>query len=806
MRSTESGLRRYRAKRDFKKTAEPKGRRSSHVKNVFVVQEHHASHLHYDFRLELGGVLKSWSVPKGPSLDPSVKRLAVQVEDHPVSYAHFEGEIPKGQYGGGQVLVWDFGEWIAPPHAAASLKKGRLEFTLKGEKLHGRWSLVRLNKTLNNRQPSWLLIKHRDEWAKANGEGDIMSERRESVLTGRTFDELGHGKKKKPLVMKRSAPLPEFIEPQLAQLSQRPPQGADWVHEIKFDGYRSFAYLQNRKVEIKTRTGLDWTEKYPLIAKELRRLKVKNAVIDGEVVFKKQDLLGGFQDLQIALKEKQSKDLVYYAFDLLFLNGHDLREAPLLERKRVLKGLIDGLKSERILFSDDWQTSGKNLLQASCQMHLEGIISKKINAPYVSGRRDSWMKSKCTLAQEFVIGGYTDPQGERKGFGALLLGAYEHDGRLRYVGKVGTGFNAQLLHELNARMKKLTVENSPFEIKSPRGTSAHWVRPALVANIDFTEKTKDGLLRHPSFQGLREDKPAREVIVEKSKGPIKKPADGRVKFTHPDRVLFPDSGITKTDIADYYSSIQKWMLPHLLNRPLAALRCPDGIGKSCFYQKHLDLSTEKGVASGSDFFYVKNFRGLTELVQIGILEVHARGCHVNKIDKPDLIVLDLDPDASVAFRKTREAAFELREILWQLNLESFVKVTGGKGLHIHVPIKPIYNWDMIGNFAKTIALKLVKEKPKLYTAQMSKSKRAGKIFLDYLRNREGATAIVPYSVRASAGAPVALPITWKELEKIDRADIFHLKDAAKLIRAKKDPWSSYFDKQQAIAILDRLGR
>jgi bifunctional non-homologous end joining protein LigD len=813
--TTDTGLRHYRAKRNFHKTAEPKGRLVSSKKKIFVIQEHHASHLHYDFRLELDGVLKSWSVPKGPSLDPGTKRLAVQVEDHPISYANFEGEIPKGQYGGGQVLIWDRGEWLAPEHAAQALHKGRLEFTLKGKKLHGRWILIRLNKTIHDRQPSWLLIKRHDEWAKSDSSLDIVQELPESVISSQTYKTFGTSKRK-ATPKKKLDKFPGFIDPQLAQLEAAPPKGSEWIREIKFDGYRAISYLQNHKVEIKTRTGLDWTKKYPFIATELRKLRVKNAIIDGEIVFKKQNRLGGFQDLQMAMKSKTNVNLVYYAFDLLFLNGRDLRSEPLLERKRVLQALIESTGSEKLLFSDHWQTSGRKLLRASCQMHLEGIVSKKIDAPYVSARSDTWVKSKCTSAQEFVIGGYTDPQGERKGFGALLLGAYEADGRLRYVGKVGTGFNELLLRDLTTRLKKLSVETSPFEIKSPCENKAHWVKPALVANIDFTQKTNGGLLRHPSFQGLREDKPAQEVVIEKPGKPrksgkprqtksLKKPKDGRAVFSHPDRIFFPESGLTKTDVADYYAAVREWMLPHLVKRPLAALRCPDGVGKSCFFQKHLDLSTETGVESGKDFFFVKNFRGLTELVQIGVLEVHARGCHIQKIDRPDLLVLDLDPDPSVKFGKTREAAFELREILSLIGLESFVKVTGGKGLHIHVPVKPIYSWEMIGNFAKTIALKLVKEKPHLYTAQMSKAKRTGKIFLDYLRNREGATAIVPYSLRAKANASLALPVSWKELEKIDHADTFTLRDASRVLRGRKDPWSKYFEVKQSIDILDGLG-
>jgi bifunctional non-homologous end joining protein LigD len=777
----------YKKKRDFKKTREPIAKVPKRTKAgtlLFVVQEHHASHLHYDFRLELDGVLKSWAVPKGPSMEPKDKRLAVEVEDHPYEYANFEGTIPEGEYGAGEVGIWDRGTWEPLGDAHEGLKKGRLEFSLKGKRLKGTWLLIRTQRRSGSKN-QWLLMKRLESPGS----------------TGKLI------KKSPGLAKKKTSLLPEFIEPQLALLVSEPPQGDEWVHEMKFDGYRIEAKIENKEVRLLTRSTQDWTKKYPTVAKELKKIKVGNAIIDGEVVVLDDQGLSDFQLLQNAASTKDFSRLLFFAFDLLFLDGEDLRSLPLTERKEKLSQLLRPLGTDGIIrYVEEFDLPGEKFLKASCALGLEGIISKRKDSPYSSGRNSHWVKSKCLLRQEFVIGGFTDPQGQRTGFGALLLGVYENK-NLRYVGKVGTGFNEKNIATLLKKLKKLETEESPFELKSPRVRGIHWLQPKLVAEIKFANWTNDKILRVPVYQGLREDKPSKEIKME-----MPEPLTQDFELSHPDKILYKEEGLTKQDVADYLQAAAPFMIPHLERRPLTLLRCPNGSGAQCFFQKHYKEGAPETIHQvvvkeknkTEPYMMVDSTEGLVSLLQLGSLEIHAWGSRDPNIENPDQIVMDFDPGPEVPWKQVQGAAFELKKILDSLKLKSFVKVTGGKGLHVHIPVEPVYSWDQIKNFANSLALQMVSQKPDLYTADMSKDIRNKKIFIDYLRNSRGATAVMPYSMRAKKISSVAMPLEWDELKKISGADSFTIKTAMqKLHSRRKDPWADYFDVHQRITLLDK---
>ncbi len=775
----------YTRKRNFRITAEPgakvpKRKRSTKQKPLlFVVQEHHASHLHYDFRLEWNGVLKSWAVPKGPSLDPSQKRLAVEVEDHPYDYAKFTGTIPAGQYGAGEVYRWDMGTWMPKGDVDQGLKKGRLEFTLKGKKLKGDFVLVRTGRRAS--KPNWLLIKRHDDYAREDMKLAAIS-------------------------------LPEFIPPQLAQLVTKPPLGEDWIHEIKFDGYRIQAHIHNGKVKLYTRKGLDWTTKYSILAKALEKLKVESAVLDGEVVWQDDKGRSDFQLLQNAMKAEKTNSLLYWVFDLMYLNGDDLTSLPLISRKDRLAKILKGAKGDHIRFSEHFRGAGDKMIKASCQMHLEGIVSKRVDAPYVPGRHDDWVKAKCVKRQEFVIGGFSDPEGSRTSFGSLLLGAYE-SGKLKYVGKCGTGFNRISLRDVGAKLRKLEAKKSPFELNAPKGRGLHWVKPNLVCEVSYAEMTQGGHLRVPVFKGLRVDKSPKAIGIEKPKkvkgDHVIKSAHSRgdIHISHPDRIIFEKERLTKLDVAKYYDAAADWILPHIANRPLALVRCTQNSTTACFFSKHFRQRLPEHIVEipekGSEpWITVDSREGLRQLIQWGTLEIHPWNTHAEHIDNPDQIVMDFDPDGDVDFGIVKEGALELRELLKKLGLKSFVKVTGGKGLHVQFPIEPLYDWDSVKNFSKTLVQEFVSRYPDLYTANMSKKVRKGKIFLDYLRNGRGSTAIAPYALRARAKSAVAMPITWEELGKLKAANVYTLKKALEVFKRRKpDPWKDYFRIKQKIALL-----
>ena len=828
-----AGLEQYHAKRDFKKTAEPAGKvaRGKQAGGIFVVQKHAATRLHYDFRLEHDGVLWSWAVTRGPSLDPHEKRLAVHVEDHPVDYASFEGTIPKGQYGGGAVLVWDEGKWIPEGDPAAAMKKGHIDFELEGHKLNGRWHLVRLKPRPGEKRDNWLLIKS-DDAAARPGE-DILEDEPKSVKSGLTIEEVGEGKAakgEKPKVWHSNKPAAgkakagqakrlEFIEPQLATLERNAPAGEDWLHEVKFDGYRMQAQIAGSEVRLLTRAGLDWTEKFdgPVTA-ALAGLKCRDAIIDGEVVVLADSGVSSFPLLQADLSARRTDRFVYYAFDLMRLNGQDLRAEPLVERKQALAELLSGQAQDSALrFSDHFHEPGKVMLQHVCRMGLEGVVSKRADAPYRSGRGLSWVKSKCTLRQEFVIGGYLPSDKTGRGLRSLLVG-YNEGGKLRYAGRVGTGFSGKVATDLKKKLDALAAKASPFSAAVPKGKGLVWVKPELVGEVEFRSWTSDRIIRHASFQGLREDKPAEEVVQEKPKKPESeakpgaKPAKASagaaktsVKLSHPEKLLWPDEKVSKQDLLDHYGLVWPRMEQFVVNRPLSLVRAPDGIHGQRFFQKHASpgmsdkIVRMKDPTDGEEILYIKDFDGLAALVQYGVVEVHIWGCTIDELEEPDQIIFDLDPDEGVDVGKVREAALDIHKQLDALSLPNLVKTSGGKGYHVLVPLKPSADWDAVKDFAHDFARALEQAAPDRYTATLSKKARTGKIFVDYLRNGRGSTTVAPYSSRAKKGATVSMPVTWPELEKGIAPNAFPLGDTTTLEQLKKaDPWKDFFTLGKAL--------
>jgi len=816
------GLRQYKEKRDFRRTSEPAGRVHPREAFSFVVQKHHARRLHYDFRLEFGGVLKSWAVPKGPSLDPREKRLAAHVEDHPLEYAGFEGVIPEGQYGAGKVIVWDRGTWVPVGDPAEGYRAGRLKFRLEGSKLRGGWMLVRMRaRDPGEGDKNWLLIKERDEHAATT---DITRERPESVL-GETgpprvwhSNRGGGGVRRRPARAKaapgRSDAIPEILEPQLATLGDRTPDGPEWVHEIKFDGYRVLCRIEGVDVRLTTRHGKDWTASFPTLARAARQLPARDAVIDGEIVVLDDRGVSSFQALQNALGRGREKEILYYAFDLPYLDGRDLRACPLVERKEALARLLRKAPGT-IRFTEHVEGGGRVFFERACDLALEGVVSKRRDAPYRSGRSRDWLKTKCLGRQEFVIGGFTEPEGTRSGFGALVLGVHDARGRLSYVGRVGTGFTDETLEDLRARLEKLERDTTPFE-NPPAGAAARgvrWVEPKLVAEVAFSGWTDDRIVRHARFEGLREDKPAVEVRLERAERPASPAPEAfaGVTLTHPDRVLFPEQGITKRDLAEFYASISDWILPHLAGRPLSIVRCPEGHDQECFYQKHANPGTPDvvrrvriregtGTVRGvGTYLYIDGLPGLIALVQMGVLELHPWGSRVEALERPDRMTLDLDPAPDVPWARVVETAVAMRARLAEIGLASFVKTTGGKGLHVVAPFLARHSWDDVKEFSRAVAQEFVRAAPDRFVATMTKSKRAGKIFLDFFRNTRGATAVAAYSTRARAGAPVSTPLTWEELARVEGGNAFTVETLpARLARLRADPWKGFFETRQSI--------
>jgi bifunctional non-homologous end joining protein LigD len=814
----------YQAKRDFSVTNEPKAKRGKAQGDRFVVQKHDARRLHYDLRLEMNGVLKSWAVTRGPSLVPGEKRLSVHTEDHPLKYIDFEGVIPAGQYGGGTMIVWDQGRWIPKGDPREDYARGRLTFTLEGERLKGKWHLVRTRGKPGQKNEQWLLLKSDDDAARTSDDPDILEEETTSLKSGRTIEELaGQGEiridhaKRETVAKARSqrAPAPTkvegakkgillaFVEPALAKLVESAPKGSEWLHEIKFDGYRMQARIDGGEIQLLTRKGLDWTAKFKPVAKALKDLKIPSALLDGEIVVEDEAGVSSFSALQQELKGKGER-FVYYVFDLLYLDGKDLRKAALADRKAALRLLFDDLPDGgAIRFSDHLEEDGATLVKHACRMGLEGIISKRADQPYRSGRGNDWVKSKCTLRQELVIAGYLPSSTSKKAVGSLVMGLYD-TGKLLHVGRVGTGFTAETAASLYKTLAPIEVAASAFADKIPAMASrgVKWVKPELVAEVEFRGWTHDGMIRQASFQGVREDKDPREVVRETA---VESPSDETpnaailegARLTHPDRVLWEDEGITKLGFAEFYAEIADRILPHIVNRPLSLLRCPGGSQKECFFQKHawagLDEDLVQRVRVGDDeAVAIQDLAGLLALVQAGVLEIHPWGSTLTNPERPDRLVFDLDPGEGVGWDAVVQGAVDVREHLQGLGLESFVKTSGGKGLHVVVPIRPKASWDEAKTFAAGVAAAMTKASPALYTDTMAKRARTGRIFIDYLRNGRGATAVEAYSTRARTGAPVSTPVSWDELPSIRSGAQYRVGNLApRLSHLSRDPWDGF---------------
>jgi len=865
----------YKAKRDFKKTQEPSGHESVNPSNRrrFVIQKHDATRLHYDLRLELDGVFKSWAVTRGPSLDPHDKRLAVEVEDHPLDYGDFEGTIPKGQYGGGTVMLWDRGYWEpegkkSPEQALAT---GDFKFTLEGTRLHGSFVLVRMaNDRERGNRTNWLLIKHRDQFAVETNGAAILEESDTSVASGRTMEAIaaGKGRKPKPFMLQSgkveadavwdsrtglaaeerkaehrgknkqgiaAADLPDFIAPQLCETLARPPSGTGWLHEIKFDGYRIQIRVLEGEATLKTRKGLDWTTKYPAIARAAGNLP--DAIIDGEICALDENGAPDFAALQAALSEGKTDALVYFAFDLLFEGGKDLRALPLSDRKaRLERFLTDSGDDARLRYVEHFETGGEAVLRSACRLSLEGIVSKRSDARYVSGRTETWAKSKCRAGHEVVIGAYATTNGK---FRSLLAGV-NHGNEFVYVGRVGTGYGAAKVKNLLPKLKALETAKSPFTgIGAPKKEAGvHWLKPELVAEIEFAGWTSDGLVRQAAFKGLREDKPATEVEAEKPASPAKtevqQPAAptsklGRrggkvdimgVLISNPDKPLWPDANdsrpVTKEDLARYHEAVGSWLIEHIRGRPCSIIRAPDGIGGEQFFQRHavpgtsnlLELVTVFG--DKKPYLQIDRVEGLVAVAQIGAVELHPWNCAPQQPEVPGRLVFDLDPGPDVPFSRVVEAAKEMRERLDDLGLVGFCKTTGGKGLHVVTPLaiakSSKLSWPEAKGFAHDVCLQMVHDNSELYLTKMAKNQRHGRIFLDYLRNDRMATAVAPLSPRARPGATVSMPLTWAQVKTDLDPKRFTIRTVpARLV--KSTAWKDYRDGYRPLeAAIKRLAK
>jgi bifunctional non-homologous end joining protein LigD len=862
----------YRSMRDFAKTAEPSGETAIAASNRgrFVVQKHAATRLHYDFRIELDGVFKSWAVTKGPSLDPADKRLAVEVEDHPLDYGDFEGTIPKGQYGGGTVQLWDRGYWepegkLTPEEALA---KGDFKFKLDGERLHGSWVLVRMRWGRDKEKKNWLLIKHRDDEAR-EGDADALLAEDRSVASGRTMDAIaaGTGGGPKPFMLagkaaadpdavwdssqgpaaderrQRSAPktaktaapgtgMPNFIPPQLCGLRERPPAAHGWIHEVKFDGYRLQLRVERGKATLRTRKGLDWTAKFAAVARAAEGLP--DCILDGEVVALDEVGAPDFAALQAALSEERTDDLVYYAFDLLFDGADDLTRLPLSDRKARLERLL-GAHSDKatIRYSEHFETGGDAVLRSACKLSLEGIVSKRLDAPYRSGRGDTWVKSKCRAGHEVVIGGWTTTGHQ---FRSLLVGVHRGE-HLIHVGRVGTGYGAGKLKTLLPALKEAAADSSPFTGTGAPSSAAniHWVKPSLVAEIEYAGWTNDGQLRHASFKGLRADKPPREVEAEDPTPPeqagvpdldkaskpcpaVRRRGQGSkavvmgVVLTHADKALWPDAGegdpVTKADLAGYFETVGSWLLPHVKGRPCSIIRAPDGITGEQFFQRHASrglsalIDQVKVFGDRQPYLQIDRVEALAAIAQMGGIELHPWGCRPDAPEVPGRLVFDLDPGPDVPFSEVVAAAKELRDILDALGLVSFCKTTGGKGLHVVTPLasakRKQATWPEAKEFAHDVCRRMAKEAPDRFVVNMAKKLRGGRIFLDYLRNDRMSTAVAPLSPRARPGATVSMPLSWDEVTATLDPKRYTVWTVPGLL-AKTEAWADYCDAGRPLA-------
>ncbi|MGY3038789.1 bifunctional non-homologous end joining protein LigD [Rhodanobacter sp. TND4EL1] len=826
-----SSLKDYQRKRDFSRTSEPSGEEdaSIHGRSIFVVQLHHASRRHFDFRLQMGDVLKSWAVPKGPSFNPHVKRLAVEVEDHPVSYASFEGDIEHG-YGKGHVDQFDIGVWATQGDAEAQLQKGHLRFELFGSRLKGGWHLVR--STRKERQPAWFLIKAEDAFARDVEADDLLdanmkrstrkaakSPATKAAARKATSRRQGATRPRKPPRTKlarkaagmngaRQASIStEFFKPELARLRDHPPAGDSWLHEVKWDGYRILAVIADGDVQLWSRNGLSWNERLPEITLSLQSLGLHSARLDGELVAMDKHGRSDFNGLQKTLSGEAQFPLVYMLFDLIHLEGNDLSRTPLIERKALLRALLAGA-SRPLALSTHTVGHGDAAFAMALKEQLEGIISKRADSPYHAGRSDDWLKIKRLESDEFAVVGYTPPKGSRAGVGSLLLARPDPEvaSGWIYAGRVGTGFSDQQLLELAGQLSDGSNVNPPVKLShiDPLLRDARWVMPRTVVEVYYRGLGNHNLLRQPSLKTMRTDKSARD-LADSDRAPAKRSSkkaevgkdSTSITITHPDRVVFPDDGVTKQDVADYYTGVMKWLLPGIANRPVSVIRCPEGTAKACFFQKHMiqglkhvgskKLKEESGAQA--TYIYPLDAASVIELVQFGAIEFHPWGATIAQPDKADRLVFDLDPGPNVAWKRMIAAARLVRKLLSQVGLESFLRTTGGKGLHIVVPLNPGCPWPQAKDFAHAFAESLAQTHPLEFVANASKAKRGGKIYVDYLRNSRGATSVASYSLRARPGAPVAMPLRWSELGKLRSGHDFDIKSAPRrLARLRSDPW------------------
>ena len=819
----------YRSKRDFKKTPEPqdphppKGKGAKAGETLaFVIQKHHASHLHYDFRLELDGTLKSWAVPKGPCLDPAVKRMAVEVEDHPVSYGSFEGTIPPKQYGAGTVIVWDRGEWLPDGDIAATRKAlaaGKLKFELHGEKLHGHWTLVRM-RGKGEKQAPWLLIKEHDGEARAIGDYDVLEALPDSVLAKPVAEKASA----KPKVARKAraataASLPLTLSPQLATLAASPPEEtADWLWELKFDGYRLLTRIDNGKVTCFTRNGHDWTAKLPELETALSRLGVRSAWLDGEIVVHDERSAPDFQALQNAFDRRSTASIVYWIFDLLFLDGEDLRGLPVEARRARLAPLLGDDEAPRLRFSEAFDAPPRDLLASVGALGFEGLIGKRKGSTYGARRSPDWIKLKTQQRQEFVIGGFTAPKGSRAGFGALLLGVHpdgKKGGDLVYCGNVGTGFDGATLEDIKSRLDRLTSDRSPFGASTvPASVKAQWVEPKLIAEVVFGEWTREGRIRHGVFRGLRSDKPPKQIVRERpaskptmnsSKAPKASVAPARI--SHADRVVDAESGITKGELVAYYQRAAGVILPHLEGRPVSLVRAPDGVGGELFFQKHAKGTDMPGVKlldpsldpDHEPLLEIDSAEGLASAAQMNVIELHTWNATASAIARPDRMTFDLDPGEGVDWAHVQEAALLVRTLLEEVGLPGFLKTSGGKGLHVVVPIRRHYGWEAVKSFSQALVVHLAKTIPERFVAKSGPKNRVGKVFVDYLRNGFGATTASAWSVRARPGLGVSVPVGWDELVALKSGAHWDIRSAQARLSIGNGPWADWEKARQGLA-------
>ncbi|KWT95181.1 MULTISPECIES: DNA ligase D [Pseudomonadota] len=824
----------YKKKRNFAVTPEPaEGGTPGTDALQFVIQKHWASRLHYDLRLELDGTMKSWAVPKGPSFDPADKRMAVQVEDHPISYNTFEGQIPPGQYGSGKVIVWDRGYWVPIGNPAEGYRKGKLKFELHGHKLRGHWTLVRMHGRGDEKQPPWLLIKEHDEFVRPASEFSVVDEMPDSVTTlppvavpkGSQVARASLASTARDLGKAAKAPLPGTLAPQLATLVDGPPADvSDWLWELKFDGYRLVARIDRGAVRLVTRNGNDWTAKMPHLAKAVKQLPLTSGWLDGEVLMLDAQGIPDFQALQNAFDGSFTKDLVYYVFDMPYADGRDLRHLPVVERRELLRAVAEQSPTDRVRFSEAFEAKPGDLVASACKLGFEGVIGKRKSAPYASRRNADWIKLKCSHRQEFVIGGFTDPQGSRTGIGSLLLGVHAEDGSLQYAGNVGTGFNERTLTELREKLGALVTDKSPFANPRSIAKKAHWVQPKLLAEVAFAEWTKENRIRHSVFHGLRGDKPAKAIIREKPKhlaaadGPA---AEGQgaalpssLRVSNAQRVIDASTGITKIELVRYYAKVAPLMMEYLKGRPVALVRAPEGVKGELFFQKHLDKGQMDGVEQLDPALYmghpamleVARREGLLSAAQMNVVEFHTWNAKKDRIDRPDRMTFDLDPGEGVSWEQVQEAAQLVQVLLKELSLPTFLKTSGGKGLHVVVPIKRLHDWDTVKGFSQAVVQHLARTIPQRFVAKSGPKNRVGKVFVDYLRNGWGATTVSAWSARSRPGMGISVPVAWAELGKLTSGAHWNIRTVDDRLRQGNAPWDGYDKAAVSIsAAMRRLG-